>query len=40
MNYQIKKASLEDLNETAVLFNLYRVFYRQESDLERGKTFL
>ncbi|WP_164111934.1 MULTISPECIES: GNAT family N-acetyltransferase [Sphingobacterium] len=40
MSYIIKKASLEDLNETAELFNLYRIFYRQESDLESGKTFL
>ncbi len=40
MNYTIKKASLEDLNETAELFNLYRVFYRQESDVEKGKAFL
>lgn len=40
MNYTIKKASLEDLNVTAELFNLYRIFYRQESDLERGKAFL
>ncbi|WP_343560306.1 GNAT family N-acetyltransferase [Sphingobacterium sp.] len=40
MNYQIKRASLEDLNETAELFNLYRIFYRQESDLEKGKMFL
>lgn len=40
MNYIIKKASLEDLDETAELFNLYRVFYRQESDVEKGKVFL
>lgn len=40
MVYSIKKASLEDLDETAALFDLYRVFYRQESDMERGKGFL
>ena len=40
MNYIIKKASLEDLDETAELFNLYRVFYRQESNIEKGKAFL
>lgn len=40
MDYKITKASLEDLNETAELFNLYRVFYRQESDVEKGKAFL
>jgi hypothetical protein len=40
MNYKIKKASLEDLDEAAALFDLYRVFYRQESDVEKGKAFL
>lgn len=40
MNYRIKKASLEDLDETAVLFDLYRVFYRQDPDVEKGKAFL
>jgi len=40
MNYYIKKASLEDLDEAAKLFDLYRVFYRQSSDLERSKSFL
>ncbi len=40
MEYQIKKAGLEDLNQTAELFNLYRIFYRQPSDLERGRAFL
>ncbi len=40
MEYTIRKAGLEDLNETAGLFNLYRIFYRQESDMEKGKAFL
>ncbi len=40
MKYCIRKASLEDLDETAELFNLYRIFYRQESNLEKGKEFL
>ncbi|WP_312191403.1 GNAT family N-acetyltransferase [Sphingobacterium sp.] len=40
MKYNIRKASLEDLDETAELFNLYRIFYRQESNLEKGKEFL
>ncbi len=39
MNYSIKKASLEDLDETAELFNLYRIFYRQESDVKKEKLF-
>lgn len=38
-NYQIKKASLEELDQAAELFNLYRIFYRQPSDLEKGKAF-
>lgn len=40
MKHVIKKASLEDLDEAADLFNQYRVFYRQESDYEKGKCFL
>lgn len=40
MCYTIKKAGLEDLDETAELFDLYRIFYRQKSDLEKGKEFL
>lgn len=40
MKYQIKKASLEDLDQTAELYNLYRIFYRQPDDLQRGKAFL
>lgn len=40
MEYKIKKASLEDLDETAALFDLYRIFYRQKSDVDKGKAFL
>lgn len=40
MNYTIKKASLEDLNEASELFNLYRIFYRQEADLEKSTAFI
>ena len=40
MNYSIKKAQLEDLDKAAALFNLYRVFYRQEPDLVKAKAFL
>ncbi|MET4137683.1 GNAT family N-acetyltransferase [Pedobacter sp. UYP1] len=36
----IEKATLAHLNEFAELFNNYRIFYRQPSDLERGKAFL
>jgi len=40
MKYTIKKAQLDDLEETATLFNLYRVFYRQEPDLVKATAFL
>ncbi|WP_316776886.1 GNAT family N-acetyltransferase [Pedobacter antarcticus] len=40
MDYKIRKASLEDLDEIAVLFDLYRIFYRQDSDIEKSKVFL
>lgn len=40
MEYTIKKAVLEDLSQAAELFNLYRIFYRQQPDLEKGKAFL
>jgi len=40
MNYTIKKASLEDVKEASELFNLYRIFYRQESDLQGSTTFI
>ncbi|WP_267740140.1 GNAT family N-acetyltransferase [Myroides injenensis] len=40
MNFTIRKASLEDLEQASELFNLYRIFYRQSSDLEAGKAFL
>ncbi len=36
----IHKATLNDLDELADLFNLYRVFYKKESDVEAGKSFL
>jgi len=40
MNYKIKKANLEDLEAAAELFNLYRVFYRQEDNDEKCKKFI
>lgn len=36
----IEAATLDHLNEFAELFDQYRVFYRQASDLEKGKAFL
>lgn len=40
MGYKIRKASVEDLDQVSALFDLYRIFYRQESNLEAGKAFL
>ncbi len=37
---KIKKASIEDLETTAFLFDLYRQFYKQESDINSAKEFL
>jgi len=36
----IKRATIDDLDEVSNLFNLYRIFYRKESDIEGAKTFL
>lgn len=39
MEYKIKKASLEDLEGTAALFDLYRIFYRQNRMWTKVKLF-
>jgi ribosomal protein S18 acetylase RimI-like enzyme len=36
----IKRAGLEDLDSLAILFDAYRRFYKQPSDLIRAKIFL
>lgn len=36
----VRQATIDDLEETAQLFNEYRVFYKQESDLEGAISFL
>jgi ribosomal protein S18 acetylase RimI-like enzyme len=36
----VQKASLNDLNSLTELFNSYRVFYEQESNLEGANSFL
>ena len=36
----IRKATFSDIDQLAKLFNSYRVFYKQESDLDRAKSFL
>ncbi|SFE94639.1 GNAT family N-acetyltransferase [Sunxiuqinia elliptica] len=40
MKFTIRKANPEDLDVVASLFDAYRVFYRQESNYEKGKAFL
>lgn len=37
---KIIQATMDDLEEVATLFNLYRMFYQQESDLEEAKSFI
>lgn len=37
---EIYKASLKDLDGVSNLFNLYRVFYQQPSDLEGAKAYI
>ena len=40
MSITIRKATLEDLEPIAFLFDSYRVFYEKESALAEAKTFL
>lgn len=40
MNYNIKKANLNDLGETAELFNQYRIFYRQQDEYKKCREFI
>ena len=35
-----RKATIEDINKLAILFNDYRVFYRKEENKEKAKVFL
>ncbi len=37
---EIRKATIEDLDDLAVMFDLYRVFYNHPSDVEACKQFL
>lgn len=37
---QIRQAQLEDISQLTGLFNLYRIFYRKESDPEAARKFL
>ena len=36
----VRQATIEDLEEIAHLFNEYRVFYQQESCIDKAKSFL
>ena len=40
MSFKVRQASLDDLDELAPLFDAYRQFYEQESDLELARSFL
>lgn len=37
---EIFQATIEDLEGMSNLFNLYRIFYQQESDIEGAKTYI
>jgi ribosomal protein S18 acetylase RimI-like enzyme len=36
----ISQATIKDLEELVILFNEYRIFYKQESDIEKARIFL
>jgi ribosomal protein S18 acetylase RimI-like enzyme len=38
--FEIVQANIEDLEPLTVLFNEYRIFYQQHSDLEGARSFL
>lgn len=40
MSLQIKKAAVEDVTALSALFNSYRVFYKQASDINAAGNFL
>jgi len=40
MNITVKRATLENLTEIGELFNSYRVFYKQDSNLELALIFI
>ncbi|MDO7904968.1 N-acetyltransferase [Paenibacillus sp. JX-17] len=39
-SYDIVQATLQDLEEVAFVFNEYRMFYAQETDVQRARQFL
>ncbi|MBA6390944.1 GNAT family N-acetyltransferase [Colwellia sp. BRX10-3] len=40
MNIVVNRARIENINEVSILFNSYRVFYDQDSNLELAKEFI
>jgi GNAT superfamily N-acetyltransferase len=40
MHATIKRAEEHDVNELSILFNLYRIYYKQNSDVITAKQFL
>lgn len=40
MNISVKRATLENLSEISELFNSYRVFYKQDSNLDLAINFI
>ena len=40
MEYTVKQASIENIEEIAKLFNEYRMFYKQDSNINGAKDFL
>ncbi|WNC68837.1 N-acetyltransferase [Thalassotalea nanhaiensis] len=40
MNYQIKQAGVEEHQQIAVLFDQYRQFYKQKSDIKAAEAYL
>jgi len=40
MPFTVKQADIQDLDAIAILFNEYRMFYKQESDLKGARSFL
>ena len=40
MDFEIRQATINDLEKIAILFDKYRIFYGQTSDVERASSFL
>ncbi len=40
MNYELKQATINDLDDIVELFDKYRIFYGQKSDIDAAKKFI